>query len=81
MRQVKIDALDGRVLGDDHVQAFPGSPGNVDQRCQTLESSVDLQYVFHDHGGVSSHGVVKYVVECWIRIHVLEDGHPMNFPE
>lgn len=81
MGQVKVDALDRRILGHDHVKALPGPSGNVNQRTEPLESVVYLENPLHDYDGDGHHGPVEDGVEFRVDVHVLEYRHPVNFLE
>lgn len=81
MGQVEVNALDRRVLRDDHAEHGSRSTADVDQRVEALEAPVRLEDLLHGDGGVVSHPPVEDLVESGVSSMVLERGHPVGLVE
>ncbi|MFS8013756.1 hypothetical protein Hanom_Chr14g01336881 [Helianthus anomalus] len=81
MWQIKIDALDGRVFGDDHAQAGAGPSPHIHQGAEVVEAVIDIQDLFHGHGGVIKHAGVENLVESGVFPVILKGRHSVCLVE
>lgn len=78
MRQVEVDALDRRVLGNDHVHDSSGAATDINDGFEALEAFVSLKDFLHGNGGVVSHSLVEDLVESRVSSMVIKRSHAIG---
>lgn len=78
MREVEVDPLDVRVLGDDHAEGCASPTPDIDKDTQILEAGVPVKDFVGDDRGVKTHCSVESPAELRVASHVLERGHSMS---
>ncbi|KAI7982343.1 DNA-(apurinic or apyrimidinic site) lyase [Camellia lanceoleosa] len=63
MRQVKVNALDGWMFGDDHVKCSSDASSDVDECGEAVETFVSVKNFLHDNGGGVRHSQIEHLAE------------------
>ena len=78
MRQIKVNAPEGGVFRDNHVECCPDAATDVDECSEALKAIVSLENFLHSEGGVIGHSLVEHLVESWVGAVILERTHSIS---
>lgn len=81
MREVKVDALDMRVLGGDHVEGGTNATTDIDEHLNFFEALVKLQEFLGGDDRVVLHALIEHLVESGVGAMILECCHTISLVE